>query len=1424
MGRRVGPMCARRPAVDGRGEMREASQPAEGSAPDGASSAVWRLRAACVCVALTALAFLQEPGKIVMDTKIDLATNPVGWLERSLHVWNPAGTFGQLQNQSYGYLWPMGPFFAAGDALAVPAWVVQRLWWALLMCVACVGVMKLAERLAIGTPAARIIAGVAFALSPRIITELGPISVEAWPSAIAPWVLVPLIGLAHGASLRRAVAWSALAVACAGGVNATAVLAVVPLAVLWLATLRPMRRRLVALGAWGVAVGAATAWWLVPLLVLGRYSPPFLDYIETAPVTTRVTDLVTTMRGTSHWLAYGRSWGAGAQLALDGPLIIATIVIAGLGLAGLARSGMPHRRFLITGLLVGVALVGMGHVAAVDGLFAESQRSFLDRAGSPLRNVHKFDVVVRLPLILGLAHLLGVLARTAAVAGRRWHAAQKRAIVVKVVALTGIAAIASPALAGQLPIKGSFESVPGYWQAAGSWLDDNLGHDRVLVAPAARFPNYKWGSPADEMTQPLLKSSWAVRNSIPLTPPTTIRLLDAVESVLSTGAGSDGLADLLSRSGVRYVLLRSDLDYGASRAARPVQVRQAIDRSPGLRLVAAFGPMTGGGQAFGGYRDQGLDVPTRALEVYEVQQVVQPVVAYDASAISTVVGGPESLLDIAAARRLDAAPTVLAGDLPTGQALGPVLLTDGMRRREVAFGLLHDNASATTEADQRSLLSGVARDYLPAWGDEYATVARYVGISGVTASSSWAQTHPLTGSRPAHLPYAAIDGDPSTSWRTAPSAPTRQWLEVELAEPRKISEVRLRFDTEADALPTKVTVRSGPEQVTVDSFDPTVSVRLPGVHSSNRIRVTIEAAWSIRTGQGRVGIAELEIPGLEAARTLVTPQSPATEQPATVVLTSSPMVDSCFFVDDVPRCGSGVGRASEDGGQLDRTVVLPAGASYTPAIWARPKAGPQLSALLDAEVGKSWPLTLPPRATASSSAVPDPVARPGAVLDGDPATAWLPASEDEGPWLKLNWLTTRTITGLRLSSADSVARARPWRVTVIGDGGVRSGTVGKDGLLRFDRPLRTDEITILFRTNTSVKSFDPYKGRSERLPLGIGEVSTLPAGPSISVNLDERVTLPCGSGPTIQVAGRQMRTSVTASRRELLELREVRATACGEKVSKPLELPAGELRVVATGSDLTTPTRLVLDPAGRTGPIATPSPVRIDHWSASERRLHVAPNPGGTVLAVRENENPGWQATVAGQKLTPIVLDGWQQGWLLPPDVGGDLVLQFTPDRTYRAGLVAGAALLGIVLLLAVLPSRRPPKPLAVAPGRRRRGWLLPGVVGAAALLSVGGVWAVLLASVGVAALVAPELIAPHLHRSELRRLRRISRLVAWLLPVVCFGAAGWISLVDPLPHTSAAPQLAALAAVTALWCSVALPARRFTVADPQRSTGRSTT
>ena len=54
-------------------------------------------------------------------------------------------------------------------------------------------------------------------------------------------------------------------------------------------------------------------------------------------------------------------------------------------------------------------MVTAGHAGDVAGWFADAERSALDGALAPLRNVHKFDPVIRVPLVLGLAHLLGVL-------------------------------------------------------------------------------------------------------------------------------------------------------------------------------------------------------------------------------------------------------------------------------------------------------------------------------------------------------------------------------------------------------------------------------------------------------------------------------------------------------------------------------------------------------------------------------------------------------------------------------------------------------------------------------------------------------------------------------------------------------------------------------------------------------------------------------------------------------------------------------------------------------------------------------------------------------------------------------------------------------------------------------------------------------
>ncbi|MET0422266.1 MAG: alpha-(1-_3)-arabinofuranosyltransferase [Actinoplanes sp.] len=1386
------------------------------------------MRIIAVCLGLTALAFLQAPGMTAIDTKVDLVVDPAGFLARALHVWDPAGTFGQLQNQAYGYLWPMGPFFLLGKLLAIPAWVVQRLWWALLLSVAFTGVVWLADRLRIGTPWARIIAGVAFALSPRLLTELGPISVEAWPSAIAPWVLVPLIGLRDGVPLRRAVTRSALVVACAGGVNATAVLAVVPLAVLWLAGLRPMRRRITALVAWGVAVAAATAWWLVPLLVLGRYSPPFLDYIETSDVTTAPTDAVSVLRGASHWHGYlqgpfGPLWPAGWELATDRALIVATLVVALLGVAGLARRGMPHRWFLITGLLAGVALVALGHVGDAGGLFADAQRSFLDGAGAPLRNVHKFDVVLRLPLILGLAHLLGLAMRAAGTATAVARpSARMRSGVVTGVALAAVAAVASPALAGGVTPPGSFAGVPGYWRDAAGWLDRNLGDQQVLVVPAARFPQYLWGRPSDEIIQPLLRGRWGVRNSIPLTPPATIRLLDSVEEAMSTGAGSPGLADLLARSGVRYLLLRSDLNYGRAGATRPIVARQALARSIGLSPVTGFGPSVGGGGLPGVFVDDGLDRPVRALEVWQVDRLVQPVTAYDAAALTTVVGGPESLLPAAAAGRLPAGPTVLAGDRPADLADGPVVVTDGMRRREVAFGMASDRASATLEAADDGRLGEPARDYLPAWGDAADTVVSYTGITSVTAASAWSDAHPLAGSRPAYQPYAALDGNPATSWRSAPGAPSvGQWLQVDLPI-RFVNSIGLTLDQGTDSVPTRITITSGQnEPITRDVFGTSVTVPLPAKYPTRSVRVRVDAVRDVRLGFGGVGITELTIPGVTPQRTLVVPPSPVSGRAASMVFSAAPSTPACYFDAGRPFCSGSLTRDSEDGGYLDRTAVTTIDARYRVAVRARPHGGAALNALLDPGGVASVTTGIAPSVSASSSGMPDPAARPGVVADGDAGTTWYAADEDQNPWLRLTFLSPRQVNGIRIKVADGVAASRVWRVTVLGDRDLRTGFLTDDGSLRFDKPMRTGALTVLFSDALPARSLDPYRDTTRELPVAVSELSVLDDRPLTRADPDRQLVLACGTGPALSIGGVARKTQLVASRRDLLEMREVPARLCGPGANVPVPISAGEARLVAVASPMAEPIRLTLAPAPAVGSgqgagvpesgNARETPVRVDEWKPTVRRLHLDTYPNQRVLALRENTNPGWQATVAGTTLKPLIVDGWQQGWIVPPGTAGEVTLRFAPDRTYAAAIGAGGLLLAGLAVTALLPVRRTAgAPVAVVrPGRRRRRRLLPTVVGGGALLAFGGVPAAGLTALGLAVLVTRRALRPHLDTRDRRRMHRFTHWAGFLLPVLLLALAGWFTVTGDGGHTAALPQLAAVAAGVALWLSVVLAGGR---------------
>ena len=61
------------------------------------------------------------------------------------------------------------------------------------------------------------------------------------------------------------------------------------------------------------------------------------------------------------------------------------------------------------------------------------------------------------------------------------------------------------------------------------------------------------------------------------------------------------------------------------------------------------------------------------------------------------------------------------------------------------------------------------------------------------------------------------------------------------------------------------------------------------------------------------------------------------------------------------------------------------------------------------------------------------------------------------------------------------------------------------------------------------------------------------------------------------------------------------------------------------------------------------------------------------VLRVPQNHNAGWVARDAdGRVLSPIRLDGWQQGWVLPAGERTTVTAAFAPDRPYRIALLAG--------------------------------------------------------------------------------------------------------------------------------------------------------
>ncbi|GAA1864544.1 alpha-(1-_3)-arabinofuranosyltransferase domain-containing protein [Asanoa iriomotensis] len=1278
-----------------------------------------RLGTAAGALLLVVVSFLQRSGEVTFDTKLDLAVDPLGFMARALHLWNPEATSGELQNQAYGYLFPIGPFFAAGDALGVPAWITQRLWCALLLCTAYLGVLLLARALRIGSEPGRLIAALAYALAPRMLTEVGPLSSEMLPVVMLPWVLLPLVLAPRLGSPRRAAALSGLAVVCMGGVNAAAVVMTLALPALWLAT-RRWDRHLAKLAVWwSVCVAAASLWWVVPLLLFGRYSLPFLDYIESSATTTAVTSLFQAVRGTNQWVGYivqGEPWWPAGWVLVDNPVLMAaTALVAVVGLVGLAQRGLPERRFLVLAMLTGLTLLTIGYLGTVDSPFAGPVRGLLDGPLAPLRNVHKFEPVLRLPIVLGLAHA----------AATRISLPRLRVPAAPVVACLLVVA-AAPAWLLLLRPGPGWSDVPAHWKQAADWLADQDPHARTLVVPGVGFAQNRWGRTVDEPIQPLAGAPWSTRHQIPLGSEGNIRVMDTVEAVLEQGRGSPGLADFLARAGYRYLLVRHDVDRAATGVPPIAVIRQAVAGSPGLTPVATFGPEVDAGPMHSPV-DAAAAVPS--IEIFEVRRTVPQVSAVARADVPTVSGGPESLLGLLEQGLIDGStPTILTGDDASPSASR--IVTDGLRRRELNVGRMRDNLSYTLTRDEPTRQQRQRADLVPFPIDGHDTVATFQGIRSVDASSSAAFADTVGATEVSYAPFAALDGDTRTAWHSDPlREPAGQWLEVTFDTPQRVDELTVDFVEDLRVAAPVGYLRVTTDQGAVDRALPETPgphrlATLPGLTTT--VRVTVLALRPGHEG-GAVALRELGIPGLSAQRALRAPAD-VTGGPAPTYAFGRAIEDrgACFPSGGETRCDQFLARTGEEPLGLDRIFTTPVESPYELRLTARPRTGGPL------------PLDRPVTASATSVLAGDVEVGADAAVDGDPATAWLAEPVDANPAVELSWDGPRKIDQLRLVTPTAPVASVPLDVVVRTPTGARNASVGEDGWVRFPA-VTTDRVTI------AVARFDKKiadeRGNGWPAPVGIAEVE-IPALsdllPQASAAASTKLVAPCGRGPTVMLDGVDFPTSVAGTLADVRAGRALPLTVCDDFASESVELGAGEHRLRTEPSDSFVVDSAALVPVStaRTSAAETARTrgVEVTRWDPTARTVTVAAGEAA-LLVVPENFNAGWTASLGDTRLTAVRVDGWQQAFEVPAGSGGTVTLTFAPDEPYRNGLLAGAAAVLLVLLLAAVPARRRRVAAAVgpavgAPTALSAWWIAVPLVGIA--VALGGVAALALLVAGM--------------------------------------------------------------------------------------------
>jgi hypothetical protein len=1271
-----------------------------------------------------ALAFWQRPGWATADTKIDLHVDPGRFLSQVASVWTPTTDLGEIHSAQYsGYLWPMGPFFALLHGLGIGAWVVERLWMAMLFGLAAWGMLKLLDAL-LGRPRgpAHIVAAAFYLLNPYVVVFTARTTVTLLGYAALPWLmLVAHHGLRTGRGYRdwRAWLWPAafalIFTSTGGGVNA-AVVGYMLLGPLVMLIYEPT----IGLARWRDALGfivrstilgvLVSAWWIIPLLVHVRYGIDFLQFTEQPSSIWATNSITESLRLMGYWTSYigvgfnvqRGFFGDGGTLLFNWGVVVASLLLPALGIAAYIWG---RRRPMATLFLL---LVLVGVVTAMAG--------FPD--GTPLRQLmdwlYQHVFVLRfmrtnnkaVPVVaVGLSGLLGIgaaqlYARLKRLRDNRVRWGSITLATASFAALLVFAAL--PLIQGKaIDTQLEYKHIPSGWTKAGNGLNASLpANSRAIVLPGQIFAYYTWGGTIDAILPRLTTKPVAIRSETPYSDLHSVDLLTTIDDLVQQRRLVPGqLKPLLGLIGAAAVISGADDDVSRSGALGPAAAYGVLHEQLGS-ASRGYGRVSGIQPAQG---DVGPSVQLPEVRRYDTS-VGRGMVGVDPVGQTTILdGGAEGLADLAAFGGLPSRNAIFyAGDLTRSElrsqaAVGSnIVISDSNRRREFLPESTEQNRGPTQTQTDPLPTNAADVNPFPNAGTNGQTVAVLRGARYLHAPQGAGELQ-----FPEDAPIAAFDGSLSTSWVSDRNLPIDQrWIEIGFNAPRNVPYVDLFPLDDAHGTVTEVDI-NGVHHSIADRWNRVVV----NLHHVSKIRVTIDHVIQPKVGLGGPGgFREIRIPGLHVRELLRPPVVTARALSGTNLSRDSITYLFERTTGDDPFRRNPFGTTTvldnpQDRGDaeryLDRLIFAPAIRSYRLDAWVYPAVGASDSAL-DRLAGASTP----DQFDSSARFQDQPAYRASAAFDGRGGAGWVGVwlrPQAPAPWI--SWQTRKPLSVSHLQLApSSLAVRRPTVVQVSWPGGTTPPLhVGAGGAVVLPSAVtaRSFRVTIL---RAAFPAGATPRDR-QAAAVGIGSVS-VPGLAPVSIPTTGVLHAGCGS-VSVEVAGHAIPLAVSGSVGELDGGLPLRARSCGPDATMAAGIE--EIRALpgTFSVDLLSLRSPVQQPAAALsggGAIVNPGTIGNSSVNGVRVALH-----GRSWLVLGESFDAGWQASCNGQSLgKPQVINGYANGWLAPAGCT-HASFSFGPQNgarlSYWVSAIVAAALILLLLVGFVVKRVRPvPVPEVLLP------------------------------------------------------------------------------------------------------------------------------